>query len=187
MKFEVYLNEAITKPIMDEYFGVKQANELKVLDEQTRKRQVDQFEPSRTDLAGLVVARDKDGLVGGIKLFKRTCVYDDQEYQLGGFGGVFTANQYKRQGVATMMLAKSMLALEYLHVDVAYLCTDISKLDKLYRPFGFRHLTQGHTYLGKSGKRYTEYDGMLAMVSSWEIFSQLMLSDTPIDIGVGNW
>lgn len=159
----------------------------KKLDEEERNLQQDQFEPSRTDLVGLVVARENEKLVGGIKLFKRKCVIGDQEYQLGGFGGVFTANQYKRQGVATMMLAKSMLALEYLQVDVAYLCTDISKLDKLYRPFGFRHLTQGYIYLGKSGKRYTEYDGMLAMVSSWEIFSQLMTSDTPVDIGVGNW
>lgn len=35
MKLEVYLNEAITKPIMDEYFVVKQENDEKVRDEES--------------------------------------------------------------------------------------------------------------------------------------------------------
>lgn len=187
VKIITYLNDEVTQELLDEYSEVNQDDAVKKLDEEERNLQQDQFEPGRIDLVGLVVARDADHLIGGIKLFSRRCVFGEQKFQLGGIGGVFTLRQNQRQGVATLMLGKAMLALDVLKADVVYLCTDISKLERLYWPFGFRHIVQGHTYLGKSGKRYTEYDGMLAMVSSWEIFSHLMTSDTPIDIGEGNW
>jgi predicted N-acetyltransferase YhbS len=187
VQIQTYLWDEVTSELLEKYFEVKRANDERVRGEEEVQLLEDQFEPGRKDLVGLVVARENENLVGGIKLFKRSCVCDSTAFILGGFGGVFTANEYKRQGVATMMLAKSLWVLGELQVDVAYLCTDIEKLEKLYWPFGFRHLKQGHTFLGKSEKRYTEYDGMLAMVNSWEIFSQLITSDTPIDIGQGNW
>ena len=122
-----------------------------------------------------------------MKLFQRKCVLEETGYHLGGIGGVFTVKSYRRRGIAVRMLHLGMLGLKELGADVAYLCTDMGNLSELYWSFGFRHMVQGHTYLGKSGKRYTEKDGMMAPVNSVNIFMSLMRSKLPIDIGVGNW
>lgn len=187
VQIQTYLRDEVTSELLEKYFEVKRADDVANVDEKEKHLHQDQFEPSRIDLVGLVLASDDDRLVGGLKLFVRTCKLESMSYQLGGIGGVFTLREYQRQGVALLMLAKAMLALDELKADVAYLCTVVGRLEKLYWPFGFRHLKQGHTFLGKSGKRYTEDDGMLAMVHSLEIYQQLMNSNDPVDIGVGNW
>jgi hypothetical protein len=186
-KIVTYLGDDLEKEILDEYFRVKSANDVRSRSEEETLLVEDQFEPGRKDLVGLVIAYEGDELVGGIKLFMRKLVFENESYVLGGIGGVFTAKPNQRHGVATLMLGKAMLGLRQLKADVAYLCTDIEKLEKLYWPFGFRYLSQGHTYLGKSGKRYIEYDGMLAIVNSLDLYFGLMTSKKPIDIGMGNW
>lgn len=187
VQIQTYLRDEVTSELLEKYFEVKWADGVVKADEKEKRVHQDQFEPSRVDLVGLVLASDGDRLVGGLKLFARTCKLESMSYRLGGIGGVFTLREYQRQGVASLMLAKAMLALDELKADVAYLCTVVKRLEKLYWPFGFRHLKQGHTFLGKSGKRYTEYDGMLAMVNSSDVFQKLMTSQKPLDIGVGNW
>ena len=69
------------------------------------------------------------------------------------------------------------------------LCADAFSLKALefYEKFKFRRLLQTHTYLGKSGTRYTDTDGLLAPVCSRKVFNQIFLNSTPFDIGVGNW
>jgi len=41
--------------------------------------------------------------------------------------------------------------------------------------------------LGKSGKRYTEQDAMIAPVCSPEKFKAILSDSKPFDIGQGNW
>ena len=52
---------------------------------------------------------------------------------------------------------------------------------------GFRLLDKPHTYVGESGKRYTDIDGMIAPVCSQKLFQTIVESPLPVDIGVGNW
>ena len=72
---------------------------------------------------------------------------------------------------------------------VAYICADAHSLKALefYESFGFKRLLQNHTYLGKSGKRYVDTDGLLAPVTSRKLFNQILATPTPFDIGKGNW
>jgi hypothetical protein len=42
-------------------------------------------------------------------------------------------------------------------------------------------------YVGKSGTRYTDLDGMIAPVGSKKLFEKIIAAATPFDIGVGNW
>jgi hypothetical protein len=58
---------------------------------------------------------------------------------------------------------------------------------ELYSQVGFIPLGKPYSYLGKSGKRYVEYDGMIAPVKSKNRFDLVMKSEEVLDIGVGNW
>ncbi len=58
---------------------------------------------------------------------------------------------------------------------------------RFYEKAGFVRLPRGHTYSGKSGKRYSENDGMIAPVSSIEKFQRIITSEKLFDIGRGNW
>ncbi len=58
---------------------------------------------------------------------------------------------------------------------------------RLYGRVGFLPLGKPYTYLGKSGKRYTENDGMVAQVKSKDIFDFITKDEEPFDIGNGNW
>lgn len=73
--------------------------------------------------------------------------------------------------------------------DIAYLCTNVEKewMVRFYKKAGFVRLMRGHTYTGKSGKRYTEFDGMIAPVCSAEKFQRISMIKKPFDIGRGNW
>jgi hypothetical protein len=51
----------------------------------------------------------------------------------------------------------------------------------------FVPLGRAHTYRGKSGKRYTEQDGLIAPVTSPETFARVIKDQPPFDIGRGNW
>ena len=72
---------------------------------------------------------------------------------------------------------------------MAYLCARLDKpgLTELYGRAGFRRLQYGHTYLGRSGRRYVDQDGMIAPVLSQQLFEAIMVQPEPFDIGEGNW
>jgi hypothetical protein len=55
----------------------------------------------------------------------------------------------------------------------------------LYKKFGFVIMKQPYTFLGKSGKRYTEKDGMIAQCISKSKFNLILKGKETIDIGYG--
>lgn len=107
--------------------------------------------------------------------------------QLGGLGGVATDAAWRGRGIASATTAAGMARLRELGCDVAYLCTDIEKRAHLYGQVGFVPLGRPHTYLGASGKRYTDDDGMVAAVNSPDLLAAILADDQPFDIGRGNW
>ncbi len=144
---------------------------------------------SNGDLIYFVLASEKDQIIGETRVFKRTIAFDGQKIVLGGIGSVATHPDKRQKGVAKTMIARGMELLKKEVCDIAYLCTNIhdEKLVHLYKQFGFVILEKPHTYFGKSGKRYTDTDGMIAPVNSQEKFERALKNETPLDIGLGNW
>jgi len=144
---------------------------------------------SSGDLVYYILATEKDQLIGETRVFKRIIPFDGQAIVLGGIGSVATHPNNRKQGIAKRMVEKGIELLSKEHCDVAYLCADIYTLKALefYEQFGFRRLVQEHMYVGKSGKRYIDNDGMIVPVGSKKLFRRILAAATPFDIGVGNW
>jgi ribosomal protein S18 acetylase RimI-like enzyme len=144
---------------------------------------------SNGDLIYYILATENNLLVGETRVFKRTILFNGQKIVSGGIGSVATHPSKRKQGIATRMVKKGMDLLKKEQCDVAYLCADAFSLKALefYEKFKFRRLLQKHTYLGRSGKRYIDTDGLLAPVGSTKLFKQILAAAAPFDIGVGNW
>lgn len=144
---------------------------------------------SRGDRILSVVAEDARDVVGVVELFQRVISFDGSSITLGGIGGLCTRKDKRKNGVGTLLLKKAMEELRRSGADIAYLCTEVEKewMVAFYEKAGFVRLRYGHTYVGKSGKLYTEFDGMIAPVCTEEIFQRISMIKQPFDIGRGNW
>ena len=142
---------------------------------------------SDNDAVGYILAFAGAQLVGAVQLSQRAIDFRGQAVQLGGLGGVATDAAWRGRGIASAATATAMARLRELGCDVAYLCTNIEKLSHLYGQVGFVPLGRAHTYLGASGKRYTDDDGMVAPVNSPALLAAILADDQPFDIGRGNW
>ncbi len=58
---------------------------------------------------------------------------------------------------------------------------------KIYSQVGFTPLNKPYTYLGKSGKRYIEKDGLIAPAKSKDKYNFVMEGKEIFNIGIGNW
>lgn len=141
----------------------------------------------REDVFGFVIGFIDNKPVGYIRLFKRPIVYNDKHILMGGIGGVCTSPDYQRRGIATKLLHVAMKELKKEQCDIAYLCTDIDTLAGLYGQVGFVVLPRAYTFTGKSGKKYTDTDGMIAPVNSDTIFQEILEGTHPFDLHGLNW
>ena len=144
---------------------------------------------SGNDRIGSIVVQETNDVFGAVTILRRTIVFDGVSMVLGGIGGLCTRKDKRQKGVGKLLLAKAMDELRRAGSDIAYLCTDVMKewMVTFYEKAGFIRLKHGHTYTGKSGKRYTDTDGMLAPVSSIKKFQRIATSEKVLDIGRGNW
>lgn len=136
-----------------------------------------------------LLALEDHSVIGTLLLFKRKIDYKGETILLGGIGNVCTKKERRRMGVATALLKRAMKELNAQKCDVAYLCTDINDpaMVKLYTGVGFVHLNKPYTYVGRSGKRYAETDGMVAPLQSKEKFDLILNGKEPLDLDTGNW
>ncbi len=143
----------------------------------------------RTDAFKRIVALHDGELIGLTVCFRRTIRFAGWPMTLGGLGDVCVAPEFRRRGLAARLTQSAMDELRWAGCDVAYLCALLEKpgLTELYRKAGFVRLNYGHTYLGASGRRYIDHDGMIAPVLSRPFFEAIMLPPEPFDIGEGNW
>lgn len=142
---------------------------------------------SKKDQIGYILSFNDKRIIGAVIILERQVKFNEANLVLGGIGGVSVRRKYRRQGLAIAMLKTAMEMLKQEKCDIAYLCTDVKKLKNLYLPVGFVVLNRPHTFLGRSGKRYTEYDAMIAPVNSSEKFQKVLADKAPFDIGRGNW
>src|SRR4051794_33254126 len=142
---------------------------------------------SAADTIGYALAHAGDRLIGGAQLSRRQIDFRWQGVQLGGLGGVATLPEWRRRGVALAVVTAAMAELGRRGCDIAYLCTNIAELGGLYGRAGYVPLGRAHTYLGASGVRYNDEDGMIAPVNSLSLFAAVLADSVPFDIGKGNW
>ncbi len=143
---------------------------------------------SDADIFKWIVARDSDEIVGMVAAYKRNILYLGEELVMGGIGKMRVSLEYQRRGIASKLMGIVISELKAESVDVALLCTNIdSFLVNFYEKFGFKLLGKPYRYKGKSGKDYTELEGMLAPINSKSKFKTVMSSEHVLDIGVGNW
>jgi predicted N-acetyltransferase YhbS len=156
-------------------------------DEQRAERH-DRFS-SHDDIIKQILALNDGEFVGLAVAFRRTVEIGGRPAVLGGIGDVCVAPEHRRQGIATRLTRAALHELDLAECDVAYLCAEVHKpgLPTLYGRLGFVPLSRGHTYLGASGRRYVDHDGMLAPVRSRELFEAILQQREPFDIGQGNW
>lgn len=144
---------------------------------------------SGSDRIGYIVMQEENDVVGVASALRRAIIVDGVPIVLGGIGGLCTREDKRQKGVGKLLLARAMDELRRAGCDIAYLCTDVTKewMVRFYQKAGFIRIKQGHTYTGKSGKRYTDTDGMIAPVCSMEKFQRIATSEKILDIGRGNW
>lgn len=154
-----------------------------------QKKENDDKFCSGADIVGYVLAMEGDRIIGETKICKRTISFKNHVIILGGIGSVATHPDKRLRGVAKAMVGRAMEMLKSQGCDIAYLCVDERDPRKigLYRTFGFDLLYRPHTYLGKSGKRYTDTDAMIAPINSPLLYTTVMDGTAPLDIGTGNW
>ena len=188
MLFKVNLYYTLTEKIkvqvdklLDECFGTRSGQSTEKLEEQEDRFFSNPF--------AFLLAIEKNSVIGVIELHKREINYQGRNVVLGGFGGVCTKKSRRRRGVATTLLNYGLKELRYKSCDIAYICTDVDDpvMLKIYYQAGFISLNKPYTYIGKSGKRYTEKDGMIAPIKSKEKFDIVMKGKDVFDIGIGNW
>jgi GNAT superfamily N-acetyltransferase len=148
----------------------------------------DRFCSAQDSVKHLLAITD-DAVIGNVTLLRREIPFKGRTIHLGGIGAVCTHKPFRRMGVASALLTVGMEELHSLGCDVAYLCADVHNpgILTLYRQRGFVPLGRPHTYRGRSGKRYTDRDGLIAPVTSPEPFAQVIKDQQPFDIGRGNW
>ena len=134
-----------------------------------------------------IFAFEGNMLVGQLILLKRHIHFQGKEILLGGIGGVCTHPDFQRQGIATKLLQTAMNELKKANCDIAYLCTDITKLGKLYGQVGFVPLNHNYKFTGKSGKEYIKSDAMIAPINSAEIFEEVLNSKELFDLEGQAW
>lgn len=143
---------------------------------------------SDTDIIGWILAYENNEIIGRTALFKRTIEIVDKKISLGGIGKVRVRLDKRKHGIGSQMMDEAMKQLKKENCDVAFLCTNLdSFLKHFYEKYGFVAIPHAYTYTGKSGKIYSGTDGMLAPITSKDIYTTIMNGTTILHIGVGNW
>ena len=134
-----------------------------------------------------VIAHERKEIVGVINLLKRKINFKIKTMLLGGIGGVCTHGDWRRQGIASRLLQKSLEVLKQQECDIALLCTDVNKLGKLYSQVGFAPLGRQYKATGLSGKIYLDDGGMIVPVNSQKLFNEVLNDKKTFDIQGQDW
>lgn len=143
---------------------------------------------SDADIQKYVLSLEGDEIVGMVAVIARQITFENHDLLLGGIGRVRVRNDRRKMGLATIMMTEAMQQLRELEVAVAFLCTDLNSfLLPFYEKYGFQAMKKPYTFVSKSGRKYTESNGMLTPIVSQKTFDQIMASEAQLNIGAGNW
>lgn len=123
-------------------------------------------------------------LIGLIALqIRKNIMIGDTPATCGTIGGVVVHRDYRMQGIAQSMLKEAMAKFAKEKVDIAILCTEISKLGKMYGRVGFVPLNKPYFFYNLDGVLMSDNDGMIASVTNKKLFDLAMQPNTKINIG----
>lgn len=188
-RFEIQTFDALPRPLREQVDALLTACFTSSQQTDERRRESEDRFCSDGDIIKYVLALHEHTVVGVVIVLKRQIAFRGREVQLGGLGGVCTAPDQRRKGIASSLVAQAMGELRAAGCDIAYLCTDIEGQGtaKLYGRAGFVPLGRPHIYQGRSGKQYVDNDAMIAPITSPELFQQVLNAAEPFAIGNGNW
>jgi predicted acetyltransferase len=126
-------------------------------------------------------------LIGKLDIYIRKAYVGSSSFSVGGIGGVVTHKEFRRKKIATKILKESIKLLKLDKIDVAMLTTDIPKLGGLYSKVGFVPLGKPYYFYAKNGDEKAVDSGMIAPVSSIQVFQQVLSATEKIHIGHSNF
>ena len=156
--------------------------------DEEREERMDRFPVYGDAFKWIVAVRDGE-VVGLTVAFRRAIRFASWPVTLSGISDMCVTPEYRRQGIAKRLTVAVMDGLKSAGCDVAYLnaVLDEPGVPELYGRAGFRRLEHGHTYVGASGRRYLDHDGMIAPMRSRQPCAAILGQPEPFDIGQGNW
>ncbi|HSW48459.1 MAG TPA: GNAT family N-acetyltransferase [Candidatus Saccharimonadales bacterium] len=191
MKIEIKILQTIPDSLVSQVDQLLKDNESnnRIQDETTLSGYSKERFDNKNDRWKYIVAINGEEVIGIIIIFKREIENNNKKISLGGLGGVGTKKEYRGMGIASGMLREASNILNKSGCDIAYLDTDINDLVllKIYGKLGFVKLNKTHTYLGKSGKKYSANDGMIAPIGSKEVFDEILSDKNPFNLCGSNW
>lgn len=126
-------------------------------------------------------------VVGLLNLHMRNIEYQKKLIKLCGIGGVVTRIDHRRLGIGTQLLKQALTYARSKDFDIAMLCTDINRLGKFYTPVGFVPLKRKYYFIGKSGKEYSEANGMICAINPQYSLSTFINSRSKLFVGTSNF
>ncbi len=144
---------------------------------------------SEHDRFAYLLAFESKNIVGGLTLLKRNITFDNTPIVLGGIGGFWVKKSKQRKGIGTLLMRKAMDTLKNAGCNIIYLQIEDQRLSNYYSRFGFHLLKRKHTFIGRSGKRYFQKNGMVASPTpiSTLLLMKIVYNKKSLDIGKGNW
>jgi GNAT superfamily N-acetyltransferase len=126
-----------------------------------------------------VLAYEDVALVGCAQVFRRFVDYRGSRIDLGGFGGVCTRADRRRQGIGTRVCLAAMSYLRERRCEIAFLAVGTSTgTHRFYEPFGFRLLARPFVYANSQGLLKQADGGMIAPLCSPDVYEQVMKGET---------
>lgn len=134
-----------------------------------------------------VLAYHEGGLAGCVSVFRRLIEYEGRSITLGGYGGTCTREDMRGRGVGTRVCQVAMDVLRRERCDIAFLAVGKkSGTAAFYERLGFVLLGKPFTFVNARGLTKTPSGddvGMLAPVSSQELFDLVMAGSAPLHLG----
>lgn len=126
-----------------------------------------------------VLAYEGAELVGCAEVFRRFVEYQGSPIDLGGFGGVCTRPDKRRQGIGSRICLTATAYLRRLGCDMAFLAVNVSAgTHRFYERFDFRLLALPFVYANSKGVLEQADGGMLAPLCSPALYERVISGGT---------
>lgn len=128
-------------------------------------------------------------LVSYLRIIIRKIKWNGKDIIIGGVGDVSTLHDFRGKGYATELVKKGIALLKQEGADIGLLQTDTRKGAKLYKEAGFIPANKSYTFQDAKGHIRNQWKQavMLAPISNYNLFHEIVQSKKQLFIGKGDW